>query len=63
MTRVVVTGVGAVSPLGIGADALWNGLIEGRSGIRRIQNFDASDLDVQIAGEVPDFQPRDFMDF
>lgn len=63
MTRVVVTGVGAVSPLGIGADALWNGLIEGRSGIRRIQHFDASDLDVQIAGEVPDFQPRDFMDF
>ncbi len=61
--RVVVTGVGAVSPLGIGADALWNGLIEGRSGIRRIQHFDASDLEVQIAGEVPDFQPREFMDF
>lgn len=63
MTRVVVTGVGAVSPLGIGADALWNGLIEGRSGIRAIEHFDTSDLDVKIAGEVPDFQPRDFMDF
>lgn len=63
MTRVVVTGVGAVSPLGIGADALWNGLLEGRSGIRAIQHFDTSDLDVKIAGEVPDFQPRDFMDF
>lgn len=63
MTRVVVTGVGAVSPLGIGADALWNGLIEGRSGIRTIQHFDTSDLDVKIAGEVPDFQPREFMDF
>lgn len=63
MTRVVVTGVGAVSPLGIGIDALWNGLTEGRSGIRHIQNIDVADLDVKIAGEVPDFQPRDFMDF
>lgn len=63
MTRVVVTGVGAVSPLGIGADALWNGLTEGRSGIRTIQHFDTSNLDVTIAGEVPDFVPRDFMDF
>lgn len=63
MTRVVVTGVGAVSPLGIGIDALWTGLTEGRSGIAPIQNFDASDLDVRIAGEVNDFVPRDFMDF
>lgn len=63
MTRVVVTGVGAISPLGIGIDALWNGLTEGRSGIRQIQHFDTTDLDVKIAGEVPDFQPRDFMDF
>lgn len=63
MTRVVVTGVGAVSPLGIGVDALWSGLTEGRSGIRHIQHFDTSDLDVKIAGEVPDFVPRDFMDF
>lgn len=63
MTRVVVTGVGAVSPLGIGVDALWTGLTEGRSGIRPIENFDASDLEVRIAGEVPDFVPRDFMDF
>ena len=63
MTRVVVTGVGAVSPLGIGIDALWTGLTEGRSGIAPIQNFDASDLDVKIAGEVNDFVPRDFMDF
>lgn len=63
MTRVVVTGVGAVSPLGIGADALWNGLVEGRSGIRAIQHFDTSNLDVKIAGEVPDFVARDFMNF
>lgn len=63
VTRVVVTGVGAVSPLGIGRDALWSGLVEGRSGIRTIQGFDPSGLDVTIAGEVPDFQAKDFMDF
>jgi 3-oxoacyl-[acyl-carrier-protein] synthase II len=58
-----VTGVGAVSPLGIGRDALWSGLTEGRSGIRTIQQFDPAGLDVTIAGEVPDFQPKDHMDF
>ncbi len=63
MTRVVVTGVGAVSPLGIGVDALWDGLTSGRSGIRTIQSFDASDLTVQIAGEVPGFVANEFMDF
>src|SRR5690606_19392187 len=63
VTLVVVTGVGAVSPLGIGRDALWSGLVEGRSGIRTIQGFDPSGLDVTIAGEVPDFQAKDFMDF
>lgn len=63
VTRVVVTGVGAVSPLGIGADALWTGLTEGRSGIAPIESFDTSDLDVKIAGEVNGFAPRDFMDF
>lgn len=63
MTRVVVTGVGAVSPLGIGVDTLWQGLTCGRSGIRTIQSFDASDFDVRIAGEVPGFVPKEFMDF
>lgn len=63
MTRVVVTGVGAITPLGIGIDAMWSGLLEGRSGIRTIQNFDADGLDVTIAGEVPDFVAKDFMDF
>lgn len=63
MTRVVVTGVGAVSPLGIGVDALWTGLTEGRSGISPIESFDTSDLDVKIAGEVKGFAPREFMDF
>jgi 3-oxoacyl-[acyl-carrier-protein] synthase II len=62
LKRVVVTGVGAVSPLGIGAQALWDGLVAGRSGIRPIVNFDVSDLEVKIGGEVPNFDPKDFMD-
>jgi 3-oxoacyl-[acyl-carrier-protein] synthase II len=60
--RVVVTGVGAMTPLGIGATAYWEGSKAGCSGIRRIENFDPSNLSVQIAGEVPDFVAKDFMD-
>lgn len=63
MKRIVITGVGAISPLGIGTAATWEGLTSGRSGVRHIQSWDPSDLEVQIAGEVPDFQPKDFMDF
>ena len=62
MAGVVVTGVGAVTPLGIGVDAFWQGLTAGRSGIRRIERFDVSNLDVMIGGEVPDFEPKAFMD-
>ncbi len=62
MTRVVVTGVGAVTPLGIGAAAFWDGLVAGRSGIRRISSFDSTGLPVQIAGEVCGFDPKVFMD-
>jgi 3-oxoacyl-[acyl-carrier-protein] synthase II len=60
--RVVITGVGAVSPLGNSVDKLWEGLIQGRSGIRRITQFDASELPCQIAGEIPDFDPEDYME-
>jgi 3-oxoacyl-[acyl-carrier-protein] synthase II len=60
--RVVVTGLGAVSPLGIGVPALWDGLIAGRSGVRRVQHFDTENLAVKIAAEVPDFDPKAFMD-
>ena len=62
MNRVVVTGLGAVSPLGIGVPALWDGLVGGRSGVRPVQQFDASELTVKIAAEVPDFDPKAFMD-
>jgi len=60
--RVVVTGMGAVSVLGTGLRPFWEGLLAGRSGIRRITQFDASSLPCQIAGEVPDFNAEDFME-
>src|SRR5207237_4580649 len=53
--RVVVTGMGAVSPNGIGNQAFADAILAGRSGVRRISHFDASEIPVQIAGEVPDF--------
>jgi len=60
--RVVVTGMGVVTPLGIGIDAFWNGLIEGRSGVRRITLCDPGDSPCTIAAEVPEFEARDYMD-
>src|SRR6185295_5568900 len=53
--RVVITGMGCVTPLGIGRDAFWDGLVTGRSGVRRIESFDPSSSPVQIAAEVPSF--------
>lgn len=61
-TRVVITGLGAITPLGSSVDLYWQGLLAGRSGIRRITQFDASELPCQIAGEVPDFDPELVMD-
>ncbi|EGO65155.1 beta-ketoacyl-ACP synthase II [Acetonema longum] len=60
--RVVVTGLGAISPIGIGKDAFWNSLMEGKSGITRISRFDPTDYATQIAGEVKDFDPTQFID-
>ncbi len=53
--RVVITGMGCVTPLGIGREAFWDSLIIGRSGVRRIETFDTSNSPVKIAAEVPDF--------
>ena len=62
MRRVVVTGVGVVSPLGTGNATNWEALIAGKSGIAPITRFDASDLPVKIAGEVKDFVAEDYID-
>ena len=61
--RIVITGMGVMSPLGHTARASWNSLLEGRSGIGPITQFDPGDLPVSIAGEVKDFEPGDYMDF
>src|ERR1041385_8153927 len=53
--RVVITGMGCVTPLGIGREAYWQGLISGKSGVRRIETFDPSSFPGQIAAEVPCF--------
>ncbi|TAN38473.1 MAG: beta-ketoacyl-[acyl-carrier-protein] synthase II [Nitrospirae bacterium] len=60
--RVVVTGLGLVTPLGVGVEKSWEGLVQGRSGIRRITYFDASSFPTQIAGEVHDFNVEDYIE-
>jgi len=60
--RVVVTGLGVITPLGLDTETFWSRLLNGESGIDRITSFDPSDLDVQIAAEVKGFDPKDFMD-
>ena len=55
--RVAITGLGALSALGVGVPALWKGLLAGRSGFRRIERFDPSTLLVPIAAELPEFTP------
>lgn len=60
--RVVITGLGAITPLAIGAEESWQKLCQGRSGVARITKFDASGSKVQIAAEIKDFHPEDFLD-
>ena len=60
--RVVVTGVGLLTPLGIGADASWEAIRAGKSGIARITQFDAAAFPCQIAGEVKGFNPADYIE-
>ena len=59
--RVVVTGLGLITPLGIGVQETWAALCAGKSGIGPITRFDASDFDTKIAGEVKGFHPEDFL--
>jgi len=60
--RVVITGVGLISPLGADVDASWAALLAGKSGIGPITRFDASALETKIAGEVKDFDPLQYLD-
>jgi len=60
--RVVVTGLGLITPLGRGVEKTWNALCAGKSGIRRITKFDPSGHTCQIAGEVTDFDPADYIE-
>jgi 3-oxoacyl-[acyl-carrier-protein] synthase II len=59
--RVVITGLGAIAPNGIGKEGFWEGLLAGRSGIRRISHFDASEFPCQIAGEVTAFHATTYV--
>ncbi len=61
MKKIVITGMGAVTPIGIGVDRYWENLLSGKSGIGRISSFDPSELAVQIAGEVKDFNPSEYI--
>jgi 3-oxoacyl-[acyl-carrier-protein] synthase II len=60
--RVVITGIGAITPVGIGTENFWQALLAGKSGIDRITRFDPSEYTTQIAGEVKDFDPTQYID-
>ena len=60
--RVVITGMGVVSPIGSTVDKFWDGLIHGKSGISHIDTFDVSEYPTQIAGIVRDFDAEVYMD-
>lgn len=60
--RVVVTGLGAITPIGIGVDNYWKALLEGKNGVGPITKFDASAFDTKFAAEVKNFNPEDFLD-
>ena len=60
--RVVITGLGVVAPNGIGKDEFWNSLRAGESGIKKISRFDTTGYPCQVAGEVDNFDPTDFME-
>lgn len=62
MKRVVVTGMGAITPIGNNADTFWSNIKNGVCGVDKVTLFDASDLKTQIAGEVKDFDPTEYID-
>ena len=62
MRRIAITGIGIVAPVGVGREDVWSALVEGRSGISRIEVFDTSNLKTNIAGVCRDFRPENFFD-
>jgi len=60
--RVVITGMGAVTPIGIGLKEYWEGLVEGRNGVDLITHFDTTKFDTKFAAEVKNFKPEDYLD-
>jgi len=60
--RVVVTGLGAITPIGVGLERFWESLKAGRNGISRLTHFDPTDFRSQVAAEVEDFNPREWID-
>jgi len=62
LKRVVITGTGAVTPVGIGVEQTWKALCQGKSGVAQITKFDSSGMKVQIAAELKDFQPENYLD-
>ena len=58
----MVTGMGAITPLGIGTEQYWQGLLAGRSGVSAVESFDCSAIATRIAAQVKDFRPEDFLD-
>ncbi|KLU61058.1 3-oxoacyl-[acyl-carrier-protein] synthase 2 [Peptococcaceae bacterium CEB3] len=60
--RAVITGMGVISPIGNSLEEFWSGLVEGKSGIGSVTRFDVSSLPTQVAGEVKDFQPENWLD-
>mgnify|MGYP000984240323 CR=1 FL=1 len=62
MRRVVITGIGLVTPLGTGKEKAWKNLLEGECGIDKITQFDSSQHPVHIAGEVKDFVPENYIE-
>jgi len=60
--RVAVTGIGAITPVGHGAEGLWQGVLANRSAVRLIDRFDAAGLPSRVAAQVDDFDPADYLD-
>ena len=59
--KIVITGMGAVTPIGVGVETYWNNLIQGVSGIDTIQKLDVDALPIKVAAEVKDFRAKDYM--